>query len=278
ALKRLPQADWARAELLDISLSLGAWDDAEKALERMIRKDELSAKDARHQRAVIKLLRAHEAEGRKEARLAARLADEALDFDSALAPARALRARLYRQAGKTRRAIKTLKEGWSRAPHPLLAEEWMDLHPEESHTQRYKSLQGLTDTNPTHAESHAVLTRYALEAGLNGGARRHAEALKEREPSERAFDLLAQVEEAEGHIAAAEDARRRRADAEEDPAWRCSRCGHEEEDWSERCGGCGSFATIEWVRQEPQHFAPGSGPAKPGPSRAKADTASPGSG
>jgi HemY protein len=101
------------------------------------------------------------------------------------------------------------------------------------------------------AESHLLLARLSLEAGLTGEALRHAEiaergGLRQR----RVYVLLADIAEATGtdeqHREAYGDALRRAAAADPDPAWLCEACGATHETWQPACPNCHSAGRVRW--------------------------------
>ena len=121
-----------------------------------------------------------------------------------------------------------IRHSWSIAPQPDLAA--FALAPVSDALERAQAAQRLTEANPDHVESRLLLARTALEAGLTGEARRHAEAAVATGVNQRRlWLLLAEIEEAEGGDTEAgrlaqRDALRRAATAEPDPVWRCDAC------------------------------------------------------
>ena len=115
---------------------------------------------------------AAEAEPDAAARL--RLAKQAWKDDPSLAPAALAYAAGCDAAGRESRALAAIRHSWTIAPHPDLAE--FALAPVTGPLPRMQAAQELTEANPEHVESRLLLARAALDAGLTGEARRHAEA------------------------------------------------------------------------------------------------------
>ena len=120
---------------------------------------------------------------------------------------------------------------------------------------RLKAAQRLTDANPEHVESRLLLARTALEAGLTGEARRHAEAARATGLNQRRlWLLLAEIEEAEGGATEAgrmaqRDALRHAATADPDPQWRCSACHTAHASWHPTCPDCMTVGSLRWSTQ-----------------------------
>jgi HemY protein len=179
-----------------------------------------------------------------------RLARQAWRDDPALAPAALVYATKLRAAGRESRALATIRHTWSIAPQPDLAD--FALAPVTDRLERTQAAQRLTEANPEHAESRLLLARTALEAGLTGEARRHAEAARLAGLNQRRlWLLLAEIEEAEGGDSEAgrqaqRDALRHAATADPDPVWRCSHCQTVHARWHPACPACFTVGSLRW--------------------------------
>jgi HemY protein len=228
-----PGAAWLRRERGRLAVRAGEWSDA------------LALADADAPKAALATAAA---EAEPDAGRALNLARQAWQDDPSLAPAALAYAKRLRSAGRESRALAVVRHTWAIAPHPDLAE--FALTPVDEPLPRTQAAGRLTEANPTHAESHLLLARASLEAGLIGEARRHAEAataLNER----RVWLLLAEIEEAErgdteaGRLAQ-RDALRRAATAEPDPAWHCGVCHAAHAAWHPCCPDCFSVGSLRW--------------------------------
>jgi len=158
-----------------------------------------------------------------------------------------------RTSGRETRALAAIRHCWSIAPHPDLAV--FALAPVSEPLPRMQAAQRLTEANPEHAESRLLLARTALEAGLTGEARRHAEAAVAAGINQRRlWLLLAEIEEAEdgdseaGRLAQ-RDALRHAATADPDPVWRCSACHMSHAAWHPACPDCFTVGSLRWTTE-----------------------------
>jgi HemY protein len=238
-----PGAAWLRRERARLAVRAGNWSDA------------LALADADAPKAA---LAAAAAGAEPDATRALRLAKQAWQDDPSLAPAALAYASRLRAAGRENRALAAIRHSWSIAPHPDLAA--FALAPVEDPLGRTQAAQRVTEANPEHTESRLLLARTALEAGLTGEARRHAEAARAAGVSQRRlWLLLAEIEEAEGGDTEAgrlaqRDALRHAATADPDPQWRCSTCHTAHPEWHAACPDCFTVGSLRWSTQ------PASGP------------------
>ena len=172
-----------------------------------------------------------------------KLAQQAWKADPGLVPAVLAYARRLREAGKERRAQAVIRESWARAPHPDLAafalgEPGVEVTDPLKH---YQAAQQLADANPGHVESHLLLARVALTAGLTGEARRHAEAARATGLDQRrVWTLLAEIEGGDASRQALQHA----LVAEPDPLWRCTHCHATQAVWQPVCPACGTVGGL----------------------------------
>jgi HemY protein len=99
--------------------------------------------------------------------------------------------------------------------------------------------------NPDHPESHLLLARLSLAAGLTGEARRHADAARHAGMNQKRLWLLIADLEAAEH-GDTEDALRHAAMADADPVWRCDTCGAVHASWLPSCPACHTPGRIRW--------------------------------
>ncbi|KAA2213081.1 heme biosynthesis HemY N-terminal domain-containing protein [Teichococcus oryzae] len=183
----------------------------------------------------------------------ARAADyekQAFQADPAFAPATVAHAARLAAAGSTRKARSVLEQGWRAAPHPDIAQAY--LEGEADPLARVKLAEALVAENRTHAESRLLLARLALLAGLTGRARSELEALVESgEADARAYLLLVDLEQAEhgeGPVFRTAEAKWLRAatSARPEPRWRCGHCGKTHAAWKPVCDQCNTPGRIAW--------------------------------
>jgi HemY protein len=223
-----PGAAWLRRERGRLAVRAGEWSDA------------LALADADAPKAALATAAAQSTAD--EAQML-RLARQAWQEDPSLAPAALVYAKRLRAVGREPRALTVIRHTWSIAPHPDLAE--FALAPVSDPLARTQAAQRLTEANPTHAESRLVLARTALDAGLTGEARRHAEAAVAAGVNQRrVWLLLAEIEEAEGSDQ--RDALRHAATADPDPIWRCDSCHTAHTTWHAACPDCFTVGSLRW--------------------------------
>jgi HemY protein len=230
-----PGAAWLRRERSRLAVRAGDWSDA------------LALADADAPKAALAVAAA---EAETEPARALRLTRQAWRDDPSLTPAALAYATRLRAAGREKRALTVIRHSWSIAPQPDLAA--FALKPVSNPLERAQAARRLTEANPDHLESRLLLARTALEAGLTGEARRHAEsAVTTGADQRRLWLLLAEIEEAEGGETEAgrlaqRDALRRAATAEPDPVWRCDACHTAHASWHPSCPDCFTIGSLRW--------------------------------
>jgi HemY protein len=190
------------------------------------------------------------AEAEADPQRAIKLAKRAWKDDPGFAPAALAYAKRLRAGGRESRALAVIRTAWKASPHPDLAQ--FALEPASTDLARVKAAEQLAATSPDHAESHFLLARVSLQAGLTGEARRHAEAARRGGLNQkRLWLLIAELEarehgESEAGHAAQRDALRHAATAEPDPVWRCDSCGKTQAGWQAACPDCHTPGRIVW--------------------------------
>ena len=266
ALQSHPHAEWAAETAHRLQVKSGK--PAEESLKALVRAGAMTAKEGQHRRAVLLAERArlHLLPETTNADLDAglRSAREGLKLDSALVPARLILANSLLRLGKKREATKLIEQDWDSNPHPLLARAYIEAEAGERPTDRMKRLERLQRQNPEHVETYRALGTAALAAGLWDDARRHLEKLV---AAERARDglshatcrAMAALEDGERTDPKSAQAAVRQwldaaAEAQPDPAWICTVCGHPGEagpasgHWQAVCPHCSGIDTYRWQR------------------------------
>lgn len=247
-----PGATWLRGERWQLAIRTQSW------------KDALALAPADAPRAAFA---AAAAEAEPDPEAARKLAKQAFDADPALPAATLAYARRLRTAGREGRAQDVLRKGWAACPQPEIAELALAGTPDP--LARLRAAEKLVAANAEAGESRLLLGRLALEAGLTGEARRHADAARRTVNQPRMWMLLADVEEAErgeteAGRAAQRSALRNAATAGADPAWRCAQCGTLHAGWHPVCAQCGTPGRIAWaVPTAPNLLLPQPAPATP---------------
>jgi HemY protein len=230
-----PGAAWLRHERAQLAIRAGDWAEA------LTLSGHGSARAALSVGAAMAQANPDQAE---------RLARQALKADPSFTPAVLAHAAQLRARGREKRAQGVLAEGWKRAPHPDIAA--LALAPVTDKLARAQAAAQLTAGAPDHPETHLLLARTSLDAGVTGEARRHLEAARKTGLNQRrAWLLQAELEEEErgdteaGRLAQ-RDALRRAAGADPDPEWRCESCHTPQPVWRAACPVCLTPGSLVW--------------------------------
>lgn len=165
--------------------------------------------------------------------LALSFAKQAVKADASQPMAVATLAEALRKVGKDRAARKVVLKGWQQNPNPLLAKLWFEA--DATPLERAQAAAKLATANPGHVESELLLAQTALDAGLGGEARRHAEAAKATDAQDdRADAILAQLDHQPVLTASA--------------AWQCNACHSQQKSWAPVCPACGKVGTLEMAK------------------------------
>ncbi len=227
-----PGAAWIRAERTHLAVRTGDWQEAL-----------LLNRNAPPHAA----LAAAAADAESDLARATKLARDAVKRDPALTPAALAYARRLREGGREKNAQEVLRQAWTLAPHPELADLALAATPDR--LERLKVGQALVRDIPENPESHLLLGRLALDAGQPADAQRHAEAAQRAGLTQRrVFTLLADAAEAGGQDDVHREALRRASTAEGDPAWVCEACGVTHAAWHPACPNCHVTGRIRWGR------------------------------
>lgn len=255
-----PQTPWAAQAVFEIEAAGEDWDGALATLDRTVSAKLIARDEARRRRAVLltaqamtalEAARAQAPETRAPAlEKALKLASEAVSLEPDFVPAIALAAQLYAETGKHRRAVKLIEDAWARAPHPDLADVWLEMVKDETGYDRAERAKALVARNPTHRESHILEARGAIGARDWKGARAalsaYAGPTASETPTQRICELMAEIEEGEfGDRSAARSWLTRALHAPEDPQW--SGAGYRAYRWSPINPVTGEFDALKWA-------------------------------
>lgn len=230
-----PGAAWLRAERAQLAIRAGDWGEA------------LTLAGDGPAKAALSVGAARMAPNPDRAE---RLARQALKADPGFVPAILEYASQSRLKGREKKALTVLTEGWRRTPHPDIAA--MALAEVTDKAGRVAAAKALTAGTEDHPETHLLMARVSLDAGLLPEARRHLEAVRARGLEQRrVFLLLAELEEeqhgsTEAGRTAQRDALRRAAGADADPEWRCVSCHTPQPAWLAACPVCLTPGGLVW--------------------------------
>lgn len=247
-----PKTSWVLTKLFDLQVRQSQWHAALKTLDQAIKTGAIKNADGQGLRAVILLGCSLEAEIAGNKADALSFAEKAHKQQPDHLPSIVRRASLMNEAGKTRGLLKLVKEAWSHAPHPKLADFYVGGDAASDALSRVKKFEELREVNPDHPESRIALLRALIDAKIWGAARTHLKALGLDDPPSRVCRLMAELEEGEYQdIGAVRHWLVRAANAAPDPAWICGDCGAASARWTPLCHRCDALGTLDW--RVPEH-------------------------
>ena len=191
-----PQLAWAAESTLEEKTAQGDWNGALKLVEAQ--KSLLPGdKDAAIRRRVV-LLTAKAQDLIDTDPAASRAAAlEANRLKPGFAPAAVIAAKVLFKQNDTRKGAKILEAAWRADPHPEVADLYVHARPGDATLDRLRRAQKLQSQKQNHVESALIVARAAFDAKDYALAREAAETAVRLDPQERAYLLLADIEEAE---------------------------------------------------------------------------------
>ncbi len=240
-----PDAAWAAEAVFELQTRAGDWTAARQTLKSARDRKVIEAAPGRRRHAVLlveEAVRAHEEERRDEALKLARTAHgEAPD----LVPAGCILARLLIDSGKGSQAVRVVEKTWKMAPHPDLADLYIEIWSDEG-ANRYRRMERLLNLNEDDREAHVAAARVAMESRLTGEMRRHLNAIGAVGLVPREIRLWVDLETSENNAEKAAEWQTRMIEASPDRTWQCSGCGQITRTWRAVCDGCGRFDSMVW--------------------------------
>lgn len=219
AHKLSPGLAWAGKAVLAYQAAAHDWEQAIVTLERNAHAKLIDKPTLRRQKAVLLTARAMELEDHEPDR-ARQLAIEAHGLAPDLVPAAVIAGRLLTRRGEVRKASKVLEATWKKFPHPDIAEAYAHVRPGDSARDRLKRVKSLNDMRGHHVEGSLAIASAAIQARDWAQAREQLRTLLRTQPTQRAFLLMADLEEGEhGDRGRVREWLSRAVRAPRDPAW-----------------------------------------------------------
>ncbi len=247
AAEQVPSPRWALQECLDLSLRLRRWDRAKQAVLAMRRSGHMDEAAARRARGLIAVEVARACRADRDAAGAERAASEAVSMLPDFAPAAAIAAEVWLDAGRSSRAAQAIRAAWKSQPHPDLAFLLLRASGADGPLAGVGRLEELTELTPDTMEGNLALAEVALRAKLFGVARKYLELVRGSQHDERVYRILADLERVSNNDAEAASKWLSAAlDAKPAPTWLCNACTEGYLRWQAVCDRCGSFDRITW--------------------------------
>jgi HemY protein len=257
AAQAAPQLGWAAESTLEELVEQGDWDGALRLADAQRISRQID-KTALNRRRAVLLTAKSMAQLDAEPLAARNAANEAVRLAPDFVPASIAAARAAFRQDDVRKGSKLLETIWKKAPHPQVADLYIRARPGDSthdRLERALKLQSLKANNP---EATYAVARAALEAGEIKQARAAGEALLRQEPRERAFLLMADIDEADGGDAGrVREWLARAVRAPRDAAWVAD--GYVSDRWAPFSPVTGRIDAFEWrvpVEQVAQAIEP----------------------
>jgi HemY protein len=238
------EAAWPLQAMLHFHTQHEEWDAALGRLQALSDAKHMERAEARRLRAVLLTAKAMSlpSDQLEAAFVAAR---EAHSLAVDLVPAAGICAEIAERKGDLRKARKVLEASYKAAPHPDLASQYVLLEGAPSAQERLKRAKKLAAILPEHRESKLLLAENMIDAGDFGSARVQLLAVLQSAPSVRAYQLMAELEEAEsGDIGRAREWLARAVSAPRDETWVAD--GVSSDNWAPIGPRTGRLDAYEW--------------------------------
>ncbi|MGA8171627.1 MAG: heme biosynthesis HemY N-terminal domain-containing protein [Methylocystis sp.] len=238
---------WAGSAVLEHYTARGDWEKARAAIEESFNAKAIDLPTAQRLRAVVETALAMQAQPQspREALQYARLA---LKRRPNFTPAAVVAARVLIAHGDNKQALKLIESVWPQAPHPDLAEAYLDALPTESNAQMLDRVKRLARLAPTAPESCHILARVALSAREFAKAREALAPLiaSGARPTAHTCLLMAEIEDAElGPSGPVREWLARGSRAPRDPVWIAD--GVASKSWAPISPKTGRLDAFEWA-------------------------------
>lgn len=217
ALKLNPRLIWASGAVLQLQSMSRDWAGAAATLAQQAKSGLLPMDEANRKQAAMLAAQALSLEDTDRAK-ALDLATRAHKLDPALVPAALVAARVHIAQGSPRKALRVLRDSWSRSPHPDLADVCAKMKPGDGPEPRFERVRDLIG-EPHDIEGAYALARAAAHAQRWDVARKALEPYLAERPQARLCALMADIEEAQGDKGRAREWLSRAVRAPRDPIW-----------------------------------------------------------
>ena len=239
-----PQLAWAAEATMEELAARGDWDGALRLADAQKSSRQIE-RDAVNRRRGVLLTAKAEALMDNDQVAAKAAALEANKLLPEFAPAAIVAAKMLFKQNDLRKGSKILEAAWRAEPHPDLADLYIHARPADAVLDRLGRARKLQEMKKNHAESSLAVARTALDAQDFALARQEAEAAIRMQPSEGAYLLLADIEEADtGNQGKVRQLLSQAVRAPHDAAWMAD--GIAAERWAPISPVSGRIDAFEW--------------------------------
>lgn len=239
-----PQLGWASESTLEEKVEQNDWDGALKIVETQKATRQIDPAAANRRRAVLLTAKAMSVLD-TDLPAARQAGVEADRLAPGFAPAALVAARALFRQDDIRKGSKLLETAWKAEPHPEIAELYIRARPADAPMDRLARAQRLQSLKQNNPESSLAVARAALDAGEYKTARQEVEAAIRMRPTENAYLLLADIEEAEtGDQGKVRQLLGKAMRAPRDPAWVAD--GFVSQRWAPASPVTGKVDAFEW--------------------------------
>lgn len=239
-----PQLAWAAEATIEDRAADGDWDGALKLVDALKSTRQIDREAAARKRAVLLTAKAMTLID-SDPQAARTAALEAVKLEPAFAPAAIVAARGLFKQDDLRKGARILEAAWKAEPHPEVADVYIHARPGDSTGDRLARAKKLAGMRVNNAESALAVARAALEADDFGTARESVETAIRIRPTESAYLILADIDEAEsGDQGRVREALAKAVRAPRDPAWVAD--GQVSERWAPLSPVTGRLDAFEW--------------------------------
>lgn len=244
AAEEAPGLAWAGNAMLKFQAMAGDWEAALKTLENMRASGRLPKEEAARKRAVLLTALAFDEE-QANPEQAAKHAKEAHRLAPDLVPAAIAGSTALVRLGDLRRSAKMLETVWKKSPHPEIADAYVHLRSGDSVLDRLKRARKLAGMRAGDRESAMAVAEAAIGAGQWAEARKVMAPILEKDPTERACLIMADLEESEyGDRGRMRAWLSRAVRARQDPTWVAD--GYTSDHWLPASPVTGEVDAFEW--------------------------------
>jgi HemY protein len=218
ALAINPRLAWASTAMLQIQSARKDWTSAAATIATQGKAGLLPRPEADRKRAALLAAEALQLEDTNRDR-ALSLASDAHSLDPALVPAALVAARCHIANTSTRKAVRILRDAWSKSPHPEIAAVLANAKPGDDPENCFERVRDLVGDTETNLEGAVSLARAAVIAKRWDVARKSLEPHLLSTPQARICALMANIEDAAGDKGRSREWLARALNAPRDPMW-----------------------------------------------------------